>query len=129
MGEKVKRIALSIVFLAVEITRQYRGNYGITYHYPWMISFLFGLIHGLGFAGALAGIGLPQQAIPLALLLFNRGVEIGQLIFVFASWLLIRLFQSFLHTRNAVLRWIPVYAIGSAAGFWLIGRVVGLLKK
>ena len=75
-------IALSIVFLCVEIIHGHRGQVGLTYRYPWLVAFAFGLLHGLGFAGALSEIGLPQSEIPQALLFFNIGVEIGQLAFV-----------------------------------------------
>jgi len=73
-------IALSIVFVAREVVELRRGRPGLTARYPWVVSFTFGLMHGFGFAGALAEVGLPQRAIPVALLFFNVGVEIGQLI-------------------------------------------------
>lgn len=120
-------IALSIVFLAVELARHYRGHDGITYQYPWIVSFIFGLMHGLGFAGALASVGLPQQSIPLALLLFNIGVEIGQLVFVFVVLFVMRFFHKLIQSRQQVLRWIPVYAIGSMAAFWFIERFIVLI--
>ena len=75
-------IALSIVFVASEIVHTRQGRYSVTQHYPWVVAFSFGLLHGFGFAGALAEVGLPQSSIPIALLLFNVGVEIGQLLFV-----------------------------------------------
>ena len=75
-------IALSIVFVAAEIIRGLRGKPGLTARAPWIVAFSFGLLHGFGFAGALAEVGLPQKAIPVALLTFNVGVELGQLIFV-----------------------------------------------
>ena len=74
-------IALSIVFVAREIVSG-RGPAGLTARQPWLVAFVFGLLHGLGFAGALAEVGLPPKAIPLALLCFNVGVELGQLAFV-----------------------------------------------
>src|SRR3954449_2870906 len=77
-------IALSIVFVAREIVQAYRGQPGLTAQWPWVVSFTFGLLHGFGFAGALAQVGLPARAIPVALLFFNVGVEIGQLVFVTA---------------------------------------------
>ena len=77
-------IALSIVFVAAEIIHSRRGNPGLTERYPWVVAFTFGLLHGFGFAGALAEIGLPQKAIPIALLFFNVGVEVGQLLFIAA---------------------------------------------
>src|SRR6185503_11733392 len=75
-------IALSILFVAREIVQMHRGRPGITARWPWVVSFTFGLLHGFGFAGALAEVGLPQSSIPIALLFFNVGVEIGQLMFV-----------------------------------------------
>ena len=77
-------IALSIMFVAAEIVRARQGRPGLTQRYPWLVAFSFGLLHGLGFAGALAEVGLPPLSIPLALLFFNVGVEIGQLLFVAA---------------------------------------------
>src|SRR5436190_4133369 len=75
-------IALSIVFVAREIAHAGRGKPGLTARWPWVVSFTFGLLHGFGFAGALAAVGLPTHAIPVALLFFNVGVEVGQLMFV-----------------------------------------------
>src|SRR6185503_6389412 len=75
-------IALSIIFVAREIVQARRGRPGLTARWPWVVAFIFGLMHGFGFAGALAQVGLPTGAIPTALLFFNVGVELGQLIFV-----------------------------------------------
>ena len=75
-------IALSIVFVAAEIIRRRQGQPGLTERAPWVVAFTFGLLHGMGFAGALNKVGLPAQAIPLALLFFNVGAEIGQLAFI-----------------------------------------------
>ena len=75
-------IALSIVLVAVEIVNARRGRPSLTARWPWLVAFAFGLLHGFGFAGALSEVGLPQHAIPLALLFFNLGVEVGQLAFV-----------------------------------------------
>jgi hydrogenase/urease accessory protein HupE len=75
-------IALSIVFVAAEIVRSRQGRPGLTQRYPWVVAFVFGLLHGLGFASALAEVGLPQLAVPTALLFFNVGVELGQLVFI-----------------------------------------------
>lgn len=76
-------IALSILFLASELVKVNRGQPSLTVRYPWLVVFTFGLLHGLGFAGTLADVGLPQHEIPLALLMFNVGVELGQVLFVF----------------------------------------------
>ena len=75
-------IALSILFVAMEIMHWRQGRPGITRRWPWLVAFTFGLLHGFGFAGALSEIGLPEHAIPLALLFFNLGVEVGQLVFI-----------------------------------------------
>src|SRR6202000_3047394 len=75
-------IALSIVFLARELVRAERGEGGLTVRQPWLVGLAFGLLHGFGFAGALSEVGLPRHDIPLALLLFNLGVEVGQLLFI-----------------------------------------------
>ncbi len=114
-------IALSILFVAVEIVHWKQGREGITRKQPWVVAFLFGLLHGFGFAGALAGIGLPEHAIPLALLFFNVGVEIGQLAFVAAVMLVWSLLK-----RLKLPEWawrVPTYAIGSLAAFWTIDRI------
>lgn len=118
-------IALSIVFVASEIIRTQQGHAGITYRKPWIVAFVFGLLHGLGFAAALGQIGLPDNAIPLALVMFNVGVEIGQLLFISAflllSWTVAQLqFASFRGLRK-----VAPYFIGSLASFWLIQRTVG----
>src|SRR4029453_6533430 len=75
-------IAFSIVLLASEIVRTRRGEFSLTARWPWVIAFCFGLLHGFGFAGALSELGLPRGDIPLALLSFNIGVELGQLAFI-----------------------------------------------
>ena len=116
-------IALSILFVATEIVRAREGRAGLTQRAPWIIAFAFGLLHGFGFAGALTEIGLPQHAIPMALLLFNVGVEIGQLLFI--ALVLTVIFLS----KYAKLHWpawiwrIPTYGIGALAAFWTIQRV------
>jgi len=127
-------IALSIVLVAVEIVNARRGIPSLTAHWPWLVAFCFGLLHGFGFAGALAEVGLPHHAIPVALLFFNLGVEVGQLAFVAAiltlAWVL----------RTVALRFKPdiiqrsiyrfdvtaAYAVGAVAAYWLIGRAAAL---
>jgi hydrogenase/urease accessory protein HupE len=122
-------IALSIVFVAGEIVHARQGRPGLTQRYPWIVAFTFGLLHGLGFAGALAEVGLPQNSIPLALLFFNVGVEIGQLLFIAAvlaviaggRWLLARW-----PVRVPDWSWrVPPYAIGSIASYWVFERIAG----
>jgi hypothetical protein len=116
-------IALSIVFVGVEIVKLQRGQAGLTARYPWVIAFAFGLLHGLGFATALTTLGIPQATLPIALLFFNVGVEIGQLLFVFVVLTLVwahRQAEAMLPRWGAVL---PAYAIGSVAAFWFLSRI------
>ena len=118
-------IALSILFLATELAKQQKGNSGMTERYPWVVALSFGLLHGFGFAGALSEVGLPQTDIPLALLFFNVGVEVGQLMFV-AAVLLARWLIQILNFRWPVwTEQLPAYSIGSLAAFWCIERVAG----
>ena len=114
-------IALSIVFLAVEIIKNQNGQETLTSKKPWLVAFTFGLLHG--FAGALANIGLPQQDIPFALAFFNVGVEIGQIAFVIIVLAIIKLL-SYKKSWPLVLKKIPPYAIGSLATFWMIERII-----
>jgi hydrogenase/urease accessory protein HupE len=115
-------IALSIVLVAAEALHQ---RMTLARRWPAMLAFLFGLVHGLGFAGALKEVGLPENHLPTALLTFNVGVELGQLVTVGAAWLVWR----------ALRRWpvfergrVPLlYGIGSVAAFWSWGRVVAIL--
>lgn len=116
-------IALSIVFVAREIVMRERGHEDISSRYPWVVAFCFGLLHGLGFASVLAEIGLPAGDRVLALLLFNVGVEFGQLIFVALLLLLLAVFKRFVPKGL----WQPTYAsygIGAVAAFWMIERTV-----
>ncbi len=117
-------IALSIMFLAWEMIHLQEGKPTFTAKKPWLVAFSFGLLHGLGFAGALADIGLPQTQVPAALAFFNIGVELGQLIFIAVALLVIKLIIKHLHFFTAWKK-IPAYAIGSIAAFWLIDRVIG----
>lgn len=117
-------IALSVVFLAAELAHLKQGRPGLTSRAPWLVAFTFGLLHGLGFAGALAEMGLPERQIPVALLQFNVGVELGQLLFVAAV-----LGVSALARRLAVPwpagAWrLPAYGIGTTAAFWAVQRTV-----
>jgi HupE / UreJ protein len=116
-------IALSIVFVALEIVRQREGWDGITSRAPWIVAFTFGLLHGFGFAGALSEVGLPQNHIPAALFFFNVGVELGQIAFIAVVLAVIALVR---RIPLRLPRWaelIPPYAIGSIAMFWVIQRV------
>jgi hydrogenase/urease accessory protein HupE len=116
-------VAFSIVFVALELARAHRGQYGLTAQIPWLIAFTFGLLHGFAFAGSLAQIGLPEHNIPLSLLLFNIGVELGQLLFVGAVLLVIALLNRLPRRLPNWTSWIPPYAIGGLASFWVIQRL------
>ena len=119
-------IALSIVFLAYELTLPRERRDPITLRYPWIVSFTFGLVHGLGFAGALREIGLPEGDIPLALFSFNIGVELGQILFVaivLAIGVGARMLFPAVRERAALLTRVSSYAIGSVAAFWVIARM------
>jgi hypothetical protein len=133
-------IALSILYVAAEILNESRGQRGLASRKPWIVAFVFGLLHGLGFAGALREVGLPEHAIPLALAFFNVGVEAGQLLFIagfFAvAWASTRLIPSLpvmddgkaagsTWSRTARLASPSAYVVGTLASFWLIERTLG----
>jgi len=121
-------IALSIVFVAVEIVRVRRGLQSITARAPWLVAVTFGLMHGLGFAGGLSEAGLPQGHIPAALLFFSVGVESGHFLFIGAVLSLIGLVRCI---HISFPRWtelVPPYSIGSVAMFWFIQRTLSFLS-
>jgi hydrogenase/urease accessory protein HupE len=137
-------IALSIVFVAAEILNETRGQQGLASRKPWIVAFVFGLLHGLGFAGALREVGLPEHAIPLALAFFNIGVEVGQLLFIggfFAVvWASTRLIPpSAAHgdgqaegatwSLTARLATPSAFVVGTLASFWLIERTLGFWSQ
>ena len=120
-------IALSILFLGPEIIRSWRGQTSFTIRHPWVVAFAFGLLHGFGFASALTSAGLPRTDLPMALLSFNMGVEIGQLSLVSLVLLLER---SFRVLEICWPRWaeaLPGYTVGSLGAFWTIQRIAILL--
>jgi len=120
-------IALSILFLGPEIVRVWRGQTSFTIRHPWVVAFAFGLLHGFGFATAMTSAGLPRQELPLALLSFNVGVELGQLGFVV---LVLALERSFRVLQVHWPRWVqalPGYVVGSLGAFWTIQRVAPLI--
>ena len=120
-------IALSIMFVGVEVLRSRRGETSLTLRQPWLVAFAFGLVHGLGFASGLASIGLPQGDIPVALLMFNIGVEVGQVSFVAFTLLLMRLFHQLgIHWPQPV-RIMPAYVVGSFGAFWTIDRIAAMI--
>ncbi|MEE4108429.1 MAG: HupE/UreJ family protein [Halieaceae bacterium] len=119
-------IALSVVFLAYELCLSPEHRDPLTRRAPWLVAFAFGLVHGLGFAGALREIGLPEGDVPLALLAFNLGVEAGQLLCIAVvlavQALALRLYPPFARA-TAPLRRASAYGIGSAAAFWVLERL------
>ena len=120
-------IALSILFLGPEIIRSWRGETSLTIRHPWLVAFIFGLLHGFGFASGLTAMGLPPAEIPLALLLFNVGVEVGQLFFVGLIILLLWAFRTLKIEWPYAIRILPGYAVGSLGAYWTIQRTVMLL--
>ena len=117
-------IALSILFLGPEIVRSWHGETSFTIRHPWVVAFAFGLLHGFGFASALTSAGLPRHELPLALVTFNVGVELGQLVFI---GLILALERSFRILEVRWPRWVealPGYTVGSLGAFWTVQRVV-----
>jgi hypothetical protein len=120
-------IALSIFFLGPEIVRSWRGETSFTIRHPWVVAFVFGLLHGFGFSSALTSAGLPRADLPFALLGFNVGVEVGQLAFVL---LVVGLERAFRVLEIRWPRWVealPGYAVGTLGAFWTIQRTAILL--
>ena len=120
-------IAFSIVLVAAEIVRLRGGQPSLTARRPWLVAFSFGLLHGFGFAGALSEIGLPRGDVPLALLAFNVGVELGQLAFI-GVVLAITAMARKVRIAGFVREWtrkIAPYFIGSLAALWFFERVTG----
>ena len=115
-------IALSIVFLAVEIVKASPGELRLSERLPWVVAFLFGLLHGFGFAGALREIGLPETDVPVALLTFNLGVEAGQLVIIAATLAVLGALARFAPTARRPAVIASTYAIGAVASFWFIER-------
>ena len=117
-------IALSIIFLAVEVVKAKPGDRRLSERFPWIVAFLFGLLHGFGFAGALAEIGLPEGDVPLALLTFNLGVEIGQLAIVAVALAVLygirKLRSNWLHPTKTTM----AYGIGIIATYWFVERMI-----
>lgn len=120
-------IAFSIVLVGAEIVRMERGETSLTITWPWVVAFVFGLLHGFGFAGALVDLGLPRGDIPLALFSFNVGVELGQLMFIAAMLAIVAAArQLFTIPRQAVIA--SAYGIGTMAAFWGVERLDAMLR-
>jgi len=121
-------IALSILFVASELARGSRaGDADLAARFPWLVAFSFGLLHGFGFAGALAAIGLPPRAIPLALASFNVGVEVGQLLFIAAVLALAAFLARWAAFAPRGWRRAAAYGIGSVSAFWVWERLAAFL--
>jgi hydrogenase/urease accessory protein HupE len=120
-------IALSIFFLGPEIVRVWRGESSFTIRHPWVVAFAFGLLHGFGFASGLTVMGLPRAEIPQALLVFNLGVEAGQIFFVAVILLLERSFRRLAIVWPRVVERLPGYAVGALGAYWTIQRTVTML--
>jgi len=116
-------IALSIVFVAREVVMRERGRIDISSKHPWVVAFCFGLLHGLGFASVLADIGLPAESRLAALLMFNVGVELGQLLFVASMLALYHVLKRML-PMNWIKPILPSYVIGALAAYWVIDRTI-----
>jgi hypothetical protein len=119
-------IALSVFLLAVELSRSADAPRTLLRRNPWVMAGVFGLLHGLGFAGALAEVGLPQTDIPLALFSFNAGIEIGQLAFVLVILSMKRLLDPLLRRLPPWAELVPLYAMGSLAAFWCFERAAAM---
>jgi len=120
-------IALSIYFLAVELISARQGKRTLTQRAPWAVAAGFGLLHGLGFAGALSEVGLPTAEIPLALFSFNVGIELGQLAFVAAVLLVAAALRKIPVAWPRWTKAVPAYGIGAMAAFWFLQRAVSLM--
>lgn len=120
-------IALSILFLGPEIVRTWRGQTSFTIRHPWVVAFAFGLLHGVGFASGLIDVGLPDNDVPLALLMFNLGVELGQLAFVAVILLLEWAFRTLQINWPASVRMLPAYTVGTLGAFWTFQRIAMML--
>lgn len=117
-------IALSIVFLALEIVRPAGERASLTKRYPWVVAFLFGLLHGFGFAGALNAIGLPEGEIITALLAFNVGVEAGQLLVIGALLFVLAMIARLAKRWMAPAIKLAAYGIGVTGAYWLVDRTL-----
>jgi hydrogenase/urease accessory protein HupE len=120
-------IALSILFLGPEMVRAWRGGTSFTIRHPWVVAFAFGLLHGFGFASGLSAVGIPAAEIPFALLLFNVGVEIGQLGFVAMVLLLARSFRILEVGWGRRAELWPAYSVGVLGAYWTVQRTAVLI--
>lgn len=124
-------IALSIVMMAVEVVHRFQGRKGFSSRYPWLVAAGFGLLHGFGFAGVLAELGLPDQGLALALVSFNLGVELGQVLFICAILLAGSILTMLLGGRGSSIQAYTrplatlsiAYGVGMIATFWVVERL------
>ena len=119
-------IALSILFLGPEIVRAWRGQTSFTLRHPWVVAFGFGLLHGFGFASGLSTVGMPAAEIPLALLMFNIGVELGQIAFVVLILLVLRSLKVLAFRWPHWVEFVPGYTVGSLGAYWTMQRTLML---
>jgi hydrogenase/urease accessory protein HupE len=117
-------IALSILFLACEMLRRQKDQGSLVSRRPWIVASLFGLLHGFGFAGALSDVGFPDTDLPAALVMFNVGVEVGQLLFIAAVFAVAAGLKKLLRQPPPWWRPATAYALGTTAAFWMIERLV-----
>jgi hypothetical protein len=120
-------IALSILFLSPEIVRSRRGETSLTIRMPWVVAFFFGLLHGFGFASGLSITGMPMAELPFALLFFNVGVELGQVLFIFVVLAAIASLRRMEVRPPNWTKPLPVYALGSVSAYWFFQRLAVLL--
>jgi hypothetical protein len=119
-------VALSVLYVAVQLAAQAGGNSPHTARRIWMVALGFGLLHGFSFAADLRGVGLSTQVVPVALLSFNLGLELGQMLVVMAVLLTVALMKRAPTKASSPLRQIPAYAVGSLAAAWLISRTLDI---
>ena len=118
-------IALSILLLATELYYAEKNKFGLSSHYPWVIAFFFGLIHGFGFASALSELGLPQNHLLLSLVSFNAGIELGQLFFIACLLILMYVSKYMINEKHRhLMKLFTIYFIGTMAFYWLIERLL-----
>ncbi len=120
-------IAFSIYVVALEIVPERRKGDGLIQSHPWWLASGFGLLHGMGFAGALTEIGLPMGEVPMALFSFNVGIEVGQIAFLVVVIILWRLCERLITGVSDRLQWAPAYILGSLSVMWCFERLVEAL--
>ena len=120
--------SLTLAAATFGVVRVWRGQTSFTIRHPWVVAFGFGLLHGFGFASGLAALGLPRSEVPMALLLFNVGVELGQLAFVAAVFALLRAFRILRVEWPVAVHRLPGYLLGTLGAYWTFQRVAVTLR-